>query len=194
MVLASRAWHEACFLTIPMKTTRHPKLKKVLFNLAGICLVYAVCLFYGKGIDHSSVPVSFKFHDVIAEAAQAYDVHPALIAAVIHAESNFNPRAVSYAGAKGLMQINPPTQRHLKLKNAYDVKQNVDAGSRYLKELIGLFGGDISMALAAYNAGPGAVARYDGIPPYKETRAYVKKVLAYYRIYRRALESSALLS
>ena len=177
-----------------MKTIKHPRLKKIIFNIAGICLLYAVCFYYGKAMEASGPAVSLKFHEVITEAAKEHDLHPALIAAVIHAESNFNPKAVSYAGAKGLMQINPPTQRYLKLKNAYDVRQNVDAGTRYLKELISKFGGDVSLALAAYNAGPGAVSRFDGIPPYKETRAYVKKVLAYYQVYRRALDSAALIS
>lgn len=167
-------------------------MRKMIFNLFGIGILYMVTFFYGQAVSGSAVPVEaerVKFQDVIAEAAVANDIHPALIAAVIHAESNFNPRAVSGRGAKGLMQINPPTQRYLRLKNAYDPRQNVQAGTRYLRELLDLFQGNLSLALAAYNAGPGAVTKHDGVPPYKQTRAYVKKVLAYYRHYRSTLTS-----
>ena len=189
-------WHEDCFLSSPMMTKRYHSLKKVLFNVAGIALIYATCFFSGRGIETMGAgpTVSLKFYDVIAEAAETHDVHPALIAAVIRAESNFNPKAVSYAGAKGLMQINPPTQRYLRLKNVFDPRQNIQAGSRYLRLLLDKFEGDLPMAVAAYNAGPGAVAKHDGIPPYKETKAYVKKVLTYYALYRKALASAALMS
>lgn len=179
-----------------MTTIRHRRLKNVLFNVAGIALIYAACLLYGGGLETVGADpmASLKFYDAIAEAAETHDVHPALIAAVIRAESNFNPKAVSGAGAKGLMQINPPTQRYLRLKNVFDPRQNIQAGSRYLRELLDKFGGDLPMAVAAYNAGPGAVSKHDGIPPYRETKAYVKKVLAYYALYRRALASAALMS
>lgn len=170
-------------------------MRKVIYNLVGVGVLSALSLLCGHSVKGSAVPPSsVKFSDAIAEAAEAHDLPPALIAAVIHAESNFNPRAVSSAGAKGLMQIDPPTQRHLRLKNVYDPRQNIHAGSRYLRELLNLFGGNLSMALAAYNAGPGAVARHDGIPPFRQTRAYVKKVLAYYRLYRHTLDQNALMS
>jgi soluble lytic murein transglycosylase len=167
--------------------------KKLIFSVIGIGILYAATFFSGQAVEGKAVLKGMvKYYAVIAEAAQINDIHPALIAAVIHAESNFNPRAVSIRGAKGLMQINPPTQRYLRLKNAYDPHQNVHAGSRYLKELLTLFRGNLSLALAAYNAGPGAVAKHDGIPPFKQTRAYVKKVLAYYRHYRDTFNRSAL--
>jgi soluble lytic murein transglycosylase-like protein len=145
-------------------------------------------------VSEPAASLAVRFADSISSAARIYDVHPALIAAVIHAESNFNPKAVSFAGARGLMQITGATQRTLQLKNAFDPHQNIVAGSKYLRQLLDRFNGNMKLAIAAYNAGPGAVSRYSGIPPYKETQAYVKKVLAYYSLYRNAFVSSLLVS
>lgn len=108
-----------------------------------------------------------------------YSVDPHLIMAVIEVESAFNPTAVSRAGAQGLMQIMPQTQQDLELATPFDAGDNIKAGSRYLKMLMNRFP-DLSMALAAYNAGPDAVERYKGIPPFPETRDYVRRVLANY--------------
>lgn len=166
-------------------------LRKIVYNLLGIAIICSLCIYEGRVIVTSNV---VKYNELISEAAKSSEVHPALIAAVIHAESNFNPLAKSHVGAEGLMQIVPSTQRHLGLKNAFDPKQNVNAGSKYLRELLDRFKGNITMAIAAYNAGPGAVARHAGIPPYKETRAYVKKVLAYYKHYQKAFSSDPLMS
>jgi len=116
---------------------------------------------------------------VIAESARKYDLPEKLLSAVIKVESNFNPRAVSSEGARGLMQLMPATARQLGVKNSFDIQQNVDAGSRYLKDMLDRYDGRIDLALAAYNAGPGAVDRYGGIPPYRETKGYIKKVMAY---------------
>lgn len=113
---------------------------------------------------------------VVEETARRHDVDVNLVKAMIHTESNNNPRAVSYKGAMGLMQLMPPTARDLGVANAFDPAQNVDGGVRYLKYLLGLYGGDLNLSLAAYNAGPGAVEHYGGIPPYRETRDYVKKI------------------
>lgn len=140
--------------------------------------------FYLSKVSHEPVYEAVKFSGHIADAASAYGVEPALIAAVIHAESNFNHRARSHAGAKGLMQINPPTQKYLKLKNAFDPRENIFAGARYIKELKEKFSGRTHLVLAAYNAGPGAVKRFGGIPPYRETRQYVAKVMKFMKQYR----------
>lgn len=177
-------------------------MRKTIGSLVGVAMLYvglSAYGVYGQAVERQTErqqqpPAPMKFYGMITEAADTYDLHPALIAAVIQAESNFNPRAVSYRGAKGLMQIVPSTQRLLRIKNAYDPRQNIDGGSRYLRELLDLFRGNVSLAIAAYNAGPNAVARHAGIPPFKQTREYVRKVLAYYHIYRRSLGSAPLMS
>lgn len=116
---------------------------------------------------------------IFEEAAARYQLPSKLIKAVAKAESDFNPNAVSHAGAIGVMQLMPGTARSLGVSDPYNARQNIMGGAKYIKENLDRFG-DVSLALAAYNAGPGAVKKYDGIPPYKETQNYVKKVLSYY--------------
>ena len=115
----------------------------------------------------------------IDHAAARYNLPRELIASVIRAESNFDTDAVSRAGAQGLMQLMPGTARELGVENPFDISENIDAGSRYLKKMIELFGGSLEKALAAYNAGPGAVRRFNGNVPYQETRQYVSRVLSF---------------
>jgi soluble lytic murein transglycosylase-like protein len=118
---------------------------------------------------------------LIEESARRHGLDPNLVLAVVSVESGFRPGAVSPKGAQGLMQLMPRTAASLGVRDAFDPEQNVDAGVRHLEGLVRLYGGDLTRALAAYNAGQGAVARHGGVPPYRETRAYVRKVLERYR-------------
>ena len=121
---------------------------------------------------------------LIRRTAILYRVDPALIKAIIRAESAFNPYARSHAGASGLMQLMPSTAEHYGVEDIYDPQQNIRAGVRHIKYLMRKYKYNVRLAVAAYNAGEKAVRRYKGIPPYKETRKYVKKVLRYHRFYR----------
>ena len=115
---------------------------------------------------------------LIYSMAQKHGVNPDLIHQVVEAESGFNSKATSKAGAMGLMQLMPGTAASYGVQNAYDPIQNLDGGTHFLKDLLDRFKGNIPLSLAAYNAGPGAVDKYKGIPPYKETQAYVQKIMA----------------
>lgn len=114
----------------------------------------------------------------VSIAARKYGLSAELVQSVIRHESNYNPEAVSQAGARGLMQLMPGTARELGVTDPFDICQNIDGGSRYLKKMMDQFDGDLRKALAAYNAGPGTVRKYGGVPPFSETRNYVHKVIS----------------
>jgi soluble lytic murein transglycosylase-like protein len=137
-------------------------------------------------VDPQGEPEPLPFDRIIHEAAGRYGLDAHLIAAVIMAESQFNPSAVSKKGAKGLMQIMPVTADALDMTNVYCPEENIHAGSRHLKWLLGRFDGDVRLALAAYNAGLQNVITYKGVPPYPETKAYIVKVMGHYSAIRKS--------
>lgn len=124
------------------------------------------------------------FHAYIVQAAETYDVDAALIRAIILAESSFNPMAVSNRGAQGLMQLMPATARALGVEDSFDPAVNIDAGVRYFRKMLDRFDGDVTLALAAYNAGSRHVRNYGGVPPFGATRHYIQKVLEYKERYQ----------
>jgi soluble lytic murein transglycosylase-like protein len=125
-----------------------------------------------------------KYKPLIIKAAYRYNVEPAIIKAIIMAESGFNPKAVSKVGARGLMQLMPRTARSLGVEDSFKPAHNIDAGVRYFRQLLDKFDGEVELALAAYNAGSFNVRKYGGIPPFKATKFYINKVLTYYEAYR----------
>lgn len=134
-----------------------------------------------KGVLH----ISNRYDALILNAAKRHGIPFQLIKALIKAESGFDPRAISRKGAKGLMQIMPENMKALRIANPLDPAENIMGGALYLKQMLVQFDGRIPLALAAYNAGPNAVKRYQRIPPFEETEAFVERVMDYYRILRK---------
>ncbi len=128
-----------------------------------------------------------RYDQLIREISQRHNINPALVKAVIKAESDFDPNAVSKKGARGLMQLMPKTLKDLKVSDPFHPRENINGGVRFLKRLLKRFNNNLTLTLAAYNAGAKTVERYDDIPPYQETQLYVKKVLNYFDRYRQEL-------
>lgn len=125
-----------------------------------------------------------RYDTAIHQAATLYQIPVELVRAVIKVESDYDPRAVSHAGARGLMQLIPATADRMQVRDIFDPRENIFGGVRYLRVLANMFNGDLQLTIAGYNAGEAAVVRYGGIPPYEETQYYVTKVLSYYHRYR----------
>ena len=138
---------------------------------------------YGVLFRHMNKKEQF-FHPIIVQVSSRHQVDPALVKAIIMAESGYNPKAISKSGAKGLMQLMPGTANALGVKDIFNPHQNISGGVRYFKQLMDQFDGDVKLALAAYNAGSRNVRQYKGIPPFKSTRCYIDNVFKYYRGYR----------
>ena len=153
-----------------------------------------------NGIVHfTNVPTSSRFHlymkehsessaatvhELICRYASRFHLEEALLRAVIKVESDFNPRAVSCKGAQGIMQLIPETAQDMRVENPFDTEENIRGGSHYLRLMLDRFNGNLQLALAAYNAGPDAIRRFGGVPPFQETRSYVERVMHYLRLYR----------
>ncbi len=136
-------------------------------------------------LDWEKIPLNrAAFNEEIEAAAEVFAVDDALIRAIIHAESAYQPEALSPKGAQGLMQLMPATQEELQIVDVFDPLSNIEGGTLYLSRLLEQFDQSVELATAAYNAGPGAVHKYGGVPPYKETREYVRRVKILYRRYR----------
>jgi soluble lytic murein transglycosylase-like protein len=146
-------------------------------KIAKAQLAYRLRSVFGKKGEH-------LFHPIILQTANRYQMDLALVNAIIMAESAYNPRAVSKRGARGLMQLMPATAAALGVKNSFNPEQNLDGGVRYFKKLVKRYDGDVKLALAAYNAGSRKVRLYRGVPPFKATKRYIKKVFLYYQIYK----------
>jgi soluble lytic murein transglycosylase-like protein len=148
-------------------------------RLAGICLLLA-----GAALSAAEVPQSpgrRTYDPVVRKVAKRHGIEADLIHAIIRAESNYESTAVSPKGARGLMQLMPDTARAYGVSDFFDPEQNIEGGTKYLKDLIKLYGGKTGLVLAAYNAGQEAVKKYKGIPPYPETREYIKRIQAGYK-------------
>jgi soluble lytic murein transglycosylase-like protein len=127
------------------------------------------------------------YNPIIQKAAERYEIDPALVKAIIMAESNYNPRAVSKMGARGLMQLMPATAEALGVEDIFNPEHNIHAGVRYFRQLLDRFDGNIELALAAYNAGSRKVRKYKGIPPFRATQIYIEKVFVYYERYKKEM-------
>lgn len=140
------------------------------------------------GVDFSKVRLNtVAYNAEVAAAAREYGVDEAIVRAIIHAESSFDPKALSHAGAQGLMQLMPATARRFGVNDAFDARQNIRGGVEYLSWLLDRFDGNLTLAAAGYNAGEGNVDKYDGVPPFSETQRYVKRVGVLAERYRGAL-------
>lgn len=141
-----------------------------------------------KNAPYRAIPVQSQYDALIVNTALKYDLEPSLIKAVVHVESAFDRYALSHAGAMGLMQLMPATAASYQLEqNHFDPRRNLDAGVRHLKDLMARYDNDKRLSLAAYNAGAGAVSKYNGVPPYEETQNYIVKVLALYKKYKKQI-------
>lgn len=141
----------------------------------------------GKAVSFRTGKSHKQFDDLIFEAADRYEVDPALVKAIIMAESGYNPKAVSTRGARGLMQLMPGTAKALGVEDCFDPKHNINGGVKYFKKLLDRFDGDVKLGLAAYNAGAAKVWRHKGVPPFRATKYYIEKVFKYYSRFKKEI-------
>jgi soluble lytic murein transglycosylase-like protein len=159
------------------------EIREALFTLSSVRTALHYTPFGAALFDSNarvSTPMPAYLSALIADASRQHGVDPRLVAAIAGRESAYNPNAVSPVGAGGVMQLMPATARYIGVSNVFDARENVFGGVRYLRALLDTFHGDLDLTLAAYNAGPGAVQKYKGVPPYRETQEYVRTVRAKY--------------
>ncbi len=170
----------------PSSSEIHKELESLTFKMTAASLSREIARMDAEAALAAAPP----FYQHITKAAQAYEVDAALIRAIIMAESSNNPKAVSHRGAQGLMQLMPITARSLGIADVFNPELNIDGGVRYFKSLLDRFNGNVELALAAYNAGSRYVHKYGGVPPFRATRVYIKKVLQYRQEYQNEMVSS----
>jgi soluble lytic murein transglycosylase-like protein len=177
------------------KRRRHVRTAVLAAAISGVPMARPLIAIFPAKVLHPHVDVATEFEVVppneayeaiIQEAAAEYDLDPALIRAVMQAESAFHPYAVSRAGAEGLMQLMPALADEMGVSDSFDPRENILGGVRYLKRLLDYHNGNLDLALASYNAGPGNVERYGGVPPFRETRNYIKTIKALYQRSKRS--------
>ena len=190
-----RGWDRGTADRRRQKRRRHMRTAVLAAAMSGAPLARPVIAIFpsAKMLPHVDVttefevvPASEAYEAIIQEAAAEYDLDAALIRAVMQAESAFHPYAVSRAGAEGLMQLMPALADEMGVSDSFDPRENIRGGVRYLKRLLDYHNGDLDLALASYNAGPGNVERYGGVPPFRETRNYIKTIKAIYKRSKRS--------
>ncbi len=179
----------ACWSTFIIGTIALFLLPGILYNHNHLQISHQYSIYTEAPFQQQEEEPDYLFHTIIQEASHRYQVDPALIRAIIMAESSYNPRAVSKKGARGLMQLMPSTAKALGVEDSFNPEHNIHGGVKYFKQLLDRFDGDTQMALAAYNAGSRKVRQYKGVPPFKATHYYIKKVFSYYNHYKAEMDS-----
>lgn len=176
-------WRDVAIEVIPRPIKAKPALTAIAYEPTEVGL--ARWVLKGDGVPTCGKKGEGPFHPIILRAANRYRVDSALIKAIIMAESSYNPKAISKRGARGLMQLMPKTAQALGVGDSFDPEHNINAGVKHFRNLLNQFNGDVRLALAAYNAGSGKVRKYQGVPPFKATRYYIKKVFEYHEYYKK---------